>query len=154
MYLFFAKLILHQKNMDKENCRIENVISKSFSGMLFLLFLMMLTDITECGIKNDFTLLHKDPGVKGLYFISAMTIINVLLQVTVFTIRKILFRKVVFLISILYTLFFIIHQVIHLRSGEGIDIHFFLDLTHHILGILAIIYSYNWKNKKISKSYC
>jgi len=130
--------------MEKENFRIVSVISKSFSGMLFLLFFMMLTDIVECGMKDDFTLLQQDPGIKGLYFILTMTIINVMLQITVFTTRKALFRKAVFIISILYTLFFVAHQVIHLASGEGIDIHFFLDITHHILGIIAIVFSYKW----------
>jgi len=31
-----------------------------------------------------------------------------------------------------------------LKLGEGIDLHFFLDLTHHVLGITAIVYSYKW----------
>lgn len=130
--------------MDKENFKIQSIISKSFAGMLSLLFLMMLTDITECGMKNDFTLLQKDPGIKGLYFISAMTIINIILQTTIFTNKHVIFKYTVLVISVLYTLFFIAHQVIHLTSGEGIDIHFFLDLTHHILGIIAISYSYRW----------
>ena len=134
--------------MDKERVQFENIISKSFAGMLFLLFLMMLTDITGCGMKSDFTLLQKDPGVKGLYIISAMAIINVLLQVTIFVIKKAFFRKIVFLVSVCYTLFFVAHQVIHLSSGEGIDIHFFLDLTHHILGIFAVYYSYKWAKQK------
>lgn len=134
--------------MDKENFKIQIVISKSFAGMLSLLFLMMLTDITECGMKNDFALLQKDPGLKGLYFISAMTIINVILQATIFTNRKIFYRYFILGISILYTLFFVVHQVIHLASGEGIDIHFFLDLTHHVLGIIAINYSYKWIKQK------
>ena len=135
--------------MDNQNLKIVTSISKAFSGMLFLLFLMMLTDITECGMKNDFTLLLKDPGIKGLYFISTMTIINVLIQVSVFSFGNILFRYSILILSILYTLFFLAHQIIHLTAGEGIDIHFFLDITHHLLGAWAIIYSYKWTKLKI-----
>jgi hypothetical protein len=40
--------------MDTQHLKMVLNISRAFSGMLFLLFLMMLTDITECGMKNDY----------------------------------------------------------------------------------------------------
>lgn len=121
-----------------------NIIAKGWSGMLFLLFLMMITDIVECGIKNDFSFLTKDPGSKGLWFIVIMTIINVSIQILVQTFESKKFRWFVFSLTLLYTLFFIGHQVVHLVMGEGIDIHFFLDITHHLLGIWAVIFAYKW----------
>jgi hypothetical protein len=121
-----------------------NIIAKGWSGMLFLLFLMMIADIVECGIKNDFSFLTKDPGSKGLWFIVIMTIINVSIQISVQTFESKKFRWFVFSLTLLYTLFFIGHQVVHLVMGEGIDIHFFLDITHHLLGIWAVIFAYKW----------
>ena len=73
---------LGQKNV---HLQTRNIIAKGWSGMLFLLFLMMITDIIECGIKNDFRFLIKDPGTKGLCFIAIMTIINVSIQISVQT---------------------------------------------------------------------
>jgi hypothetical protein len=121
-----------------------NIISKGWSGMLFLLFLMMITDIVEGGIKNDFSILIKDPGVKGLWFIAIMTIMNVIIQILIQTLENKKFRWFVFGLTLLYTLFFVGHQVNHILSGEGIDIHFFLDITHHFLGIWATIFAFKW----------
>jgi hypothetical protein len=130
-----------------EHLQIRNIIAKSWQGMLMLLFLMMFTDIIECGMKNDFTFLIKDPGTKGLWFIAIVTIVNVITQVSIHTFESKSFRWFVFGVSILYTLFFIGHQVVHLANGEGADFHFFLDITHHILGIWASIYAYKWAKK-------
>lgn len=124
--------------------QMKNIISKGWSGMLFLLFLMMLTDIIEGGMKKDFTLLIQDPGIRGLWFIAFMTITNVCVQMAIYTFEDRNFRWFVFGLTLFYTLFFIGHQLNHILSGEGIDIHFFLDITHHAIGFWATRYAYKW----------
>jgi hypothetical protein len=121
-----------------------NIISKGWSGMLFLLFFMMLSDLVNCGMNNDFSLLTKDPGISGLWFIAIMTMVNVCVQIAIQTFDNRIFRWVVFGLTVVYTLLFVAHQAIHIAAGEGIDIHFFLDLTHHILGVWAAVFAYKW----------
>ena len=130
--------------MEVNNIKIRSVITKGWSGMLFVLLLMMITDLIECGMKNDFSLLLKDPGISGLYLIVIMAITNVIVQISVFTFENKIFKWTVFVLSMLYTLLFVAHQVDHLMAGEGIDMHFFLDITHHLLGIWTTIYAYKW----------
>lgn len=122
--------------------------------MLFLLFLMMLTDLVEFGMAGDFSPLTKDPGIAGLWFIVVMTCVNVLTQMCLQVFDARLSRWIFFYLTIIYTLTIISHQVNHLIAGESFDIHFLLDITHHILGIWASIAAYQWAKlcdrKKVS----
>jgi hypothetical protein len=136
------------KEMKNDNLKVRSIIIKGWSGMLFLLLLMMITDLVECGMKNDFTLLLRDPGISGLNFIVIMTVTNVLVQIALLTFENKKFKWFVFVLTLLYTLVFIGHQANHLIAGEGIDIHFFLDLTHHLLGIWATIFAFRWTQIK------
>lgn len=132
-------------NVQKEEyIQTRNIITKGWSGMLFLLLLMMITDIVECGMKNDFHFLIKDPGIIGLWIIVTVAIINVIIQIAVQTFEGKKFRWFVFILTLLYTLFFVGHQIKHLSMGEGMDVHFFLDIAHHLLGGWSTIFAYKW----------
>jgi hypothetical protein len=124
--------------------QFRSIISKCWNGMLLLLLFMMITDIVECGMRNDFTFLIQDPGKNGLWFIVVMTITNVCMQVSIQTFESKIFRWFVFGATLLYTLLFVLHRVIHLISGEGFDYHFYLDATHHLMGAWAAIFAFKW----------
>ncbi len=66
--------------MDIVNEKIRRVIVQGWLGMLLLLFLMIITDIVEFGMRGDFSPLNKDPGTAGLWFIVVLTCVNVLTQ--------------------------------------------------------------------------
>ena len=44
-----------------------------------------------------------------------------------------------------YTLFFLLHQVVHMAGGEGLGLHTVLDLTHHALGLVACWAAWRWR---------
>jgi len=125
-----------------------NIIIQGWSGMLFLIIFMMLTDIIECGMKTDFTLLQSDPGINGLWFIVIVASVNVLVQISIKTFDGYYFRWGIFVLTIIYTLIFVAHQCIHLANGEGFDMHFVFDVIHHTLGIWATIAAFQWVKVK------
>jgi hypothetical protein len=56
------------------------------------------------------------------------------------------FRAFVFWVTVAYTAFFILHQVVHFIGGESLGLHTPLDFTHHALGIWGC-----WSSKKWGK---
>lgn len=123
--------------------RWRDIIVQGWSGMLFLLFLMMLIDLIEFGMKGDFSALIKDPGVNGLWFIVIMTGINVIAQISMRTFDNKSFRWIMFGATAIYTMVFVGHQISHLIPGV-FDFHFVIDVVHHILGVWASIAAYRW----------
>ncbi len=106
--------------------------------------MMILTDLIEFGMRGDFSPLIKDPGIGGLWFIAAVTSVSVIVQMLLRTQDARSCRWAFFVVTVAYTSVFIAHQVIHIISGEGFDIHFLLDVTHHSLGVWASIAAYRW----------
>ncbi len=124
--------------------RLQNIIAQGWVGMLFMLILMMLADLVELGMKGDFSPLAQDPGIAGLWFIVIVSSINVMMQISVRAYEDKLCRWSIFGVTALYTFVFIVHQATHLVAGEGFDLHFILDVTHHTIGIVTSIAAYRW----------
>jgi len=124
--------------------KLKNILVQGWVGMLFLLFLMILTDLVEFGMRSDFTSLNSDPGIAGLWFIVIFSSVNVLMQISIQTFDSKGSRWVFLFITVIYTFIMIAHQLNHLVTGEGFDMHFVLDVTHHILGIGASIAAYKY----------
>jgi hypothetical protein len=121
---------------------LKRIVIQGWTGMLFLLVLMMITDLIEFGMRGDFSALAKDPGMKGLWFIAVVACINVLGQIFVLIARSKRSRWAIFLFSSIYTLTFVGHQFVHVLGGEQFDIHSVLDISHHILGACASVAAY------------
>jgi hypothetical protein len=130
--------------MPLANDKLRSIVVQGWMGMLSLLLLMMLTDLTEFGMKGDFSPLLRDPGRAGLWFIVVMVSGNVLVQMAVRTFEGGVFRRLIFGATVLYALIFVGHQVTHLAQGEGFDIHTVLDIVHHTLGVWASVAAYRW----------
>ena len=139
---------MHPQSEIPRSEKWRHIIAQAWAGMLCLLLLMMLTDLTEAGMQGDFSGLAKDPGTGGLWFIVIVAAVNVLFQVCVRAFASAAFRWAAFSASSLYTLIFLGHQATHMLMGEGFDMHAILDLTHHALGIWASIAAYRWATAK------
>jgi hypothetical protein len=133
------------KNLEN---KYQNIVVQGWVAMLFLLLTMFITDIVELAMKGDYTstsaFLSKDPGMDGLWFLAFLICFNVLVQMAIRTISCLKFRWLTLALTISYGLFFLAHQVIHLLNGEGYDIHFVIDVTHHIIAIWATCGAYKW----------
>ena len=130
--------------------KFRDIIVQGWSGMLFLLFLMMLVDINELGMKGDFSALSVDPGVGGLWFIVIMSCINVLVQLMMRNFKGKVFRWLVFGSTVIYTFLFVIHQIEHMSAGLVVDTHLIIDLVHHTLGISAAVAAFRWARSRDS----
>ena len=120
----------------------KRVISASWLGMGLLLMMMQITDLIEAGMNSDFSDFNSHLKMSGLWLISVMLMINIIVQVSIFMFNKKAFYWGVFAISIAYTVFMIYHQISHLVGGDRYDIHFNFDILHHALGFCAIYFSY------------
>ena len=120
----------------------KRIISASWLGMGLLLMMMQITDLIEAGMNSDFSDFNSHLKMSGLWLISIMLIINIIVQVSIFMYNRKAFYWGIFSVSIAYTVFMIYHQISHLAGGDRFDIHFCFDILHHALGICAIYYSY------------
>ena len=128
--------------MKKDN--IKNVIVQGYVGMLFLLIMMTISDLTVAGLSQNFDLLQNDPGTVGLWMTAVLLCINVLIQIAIRTFNGKKFRQSIYVVSIIYMLLFVGHQIFHFAAGDGITIDLMYNITHHIIGIWVIIYARKW----------
>src|SRR3989344_4122685 len=132
--------------MEKDNIR--NIIVQEYVGMLFLLIMMTVSDLTIAGLSKNLDLLQNDPGVIGLWMTAVLLCINVLIQITIRTFDGKKFRQGIYVISIIYMLLFVAHQIFHFVAGDGVTIDLIYDTTHHIIGVWVIIYAHKWAKLK------
>jgi hypothetical protein len=134
--------------MQTTEIKYQNIIIQGWVAMLLLLLTMFITDILELAMTGDYyrtsEFLLKDPGINGLWFLSCLICINVLVQMVVRVINQKKCRWFIFVLTAFYGLFFLGHQIFHLINGEGYDIHFILDTTHNIVAACALWTSYKW----------
>lgn len=132
--------------MKEENIR--GVIVQGYVGMLFLLVMMTVSDLTVAGLSKNLDLLQNDPGTAGLWMTAILLCINILIQIAIRTFDGKKFRQSVYLASIIYVLLFVAHQIFHFAAGDGITIDLMYDLTHHVIGIWVIVYARKWAKLK------
>ncbi len=128
--------------MKEENIR--SVIVQGYIGMLFLLVMMTVSDLTAAGLSKNLDLLQNDPGTIGLWMTAILLCINILIQIAIRTFDGRKFRQSIYVISVIYMLLFVAHQIFHFAAGDRITIDLMYDITHHIIGIWVIIYASKW----------
>ena len=131
-------------SMKQESEKLRRIVVQGWLGMLLLLIIMIIADLIEFGMKGDFSPLINDPGIVGLWFIAVISCVSVLTQMFLRTYDAYSCRWAFFYMTFAYTSIFITHQLYHLVAGAGFNIHFLLDVTHHILGVWATIAAYRW----------
>lgn len=132
------------------NQKVRSIISTAWLGMALLSIMMQITDLLEAGLGQDFSF-TEHLGMSGIWSISILLCINLVVQVSVQTFEGKGFRWGIFIVTIVYTLNMIVHQVTHIMGGDRFDIHFVFDTLHHVLGIWAIIYAYKWARMELNK---
>lgn len=126
-------------------------VVQGWSVMLALLLTMFITDLIEFSMRGEYqelsALLLKDPGMDGLWLLSALICLNVIAQMFIRSVHLRGCRWRVFWFTAGYVVFFVIHQAAHPLKGDGFDIHFLLETTHHIVGIWAAWTAYKWARR-------
>src|SRR3989344_1336457 len=124
--------------------KLKSIIVQGYVGMLFLLIMMTVSDLTIAGLSQNFDLLQNDPGTAGLWMTAVILCINVLIQIAIRTFDGKKFRQGIYVVSIIYVLLFVAHQIFHFAAGDGVTIDLMYDITHHILGVWVIVYARKW----------
>lgn len=127
------------------------LLSTAWAGMLAVLIAMLLVDTLRHAMAGRYTeltaTLAHDPGVLGLRVLVVMLCFNTLVQVGVHLFSGRAWRTAVLVVTVLYVLFFLAHQVVHVAGGEGLGLHTVLDLTHHTLGVAACWAAWRWRQR-------
>nr|VFK17271.1 MAG: hypothetical protein BECKLFY1418C_GA0070996_10306 [Candidatus Kentron sp. LFY] len=131
-------------NILSNNCPWRSSLVQGWTGMLLLELAMLIIGFAGYAITGDFSPLAIDPGRQGLWMLSTMFCINVLVQMFVRIVDTGPFRWFIFGLTLVYTLFFIAHQLDHLLRGERLDVNMLFDMTHHVVGIVTIWCAYRW----------
>lgn len=131
-----------------KNPNFKTIIIQAWSGMLVVLIAMLLLDplryLMQGQIQELAKVLIHDPGVVGLQVLITMLAFNILFQLALQIANGKKFRLFTLVISCLYGLFFLLHNLIHFVGGEPLGLQTVLDFTHHILAFTACIYSWKW----------
>ena len=107
------------------------IIATSWGGMLALLLAMLMLSPLQYAMNGQYEALTKvlreDPSPLGLQVLIVMLCLNALVQVTVHA-RSCRTAKVsVFILSVLYGLFFLAHNIVHMIGGEPLGLQSVLD---------------------------
>lgn len=126
----------------------QGLVAQGWAGMLLLLLTMFITDLVEFSMRGEYrelsALLSQDPGASGLWVLTVLICLNVTGQMAIRSVHRHGCRWRVFWCTVTYAGFFVAHQAVHLWKGDGFDLHFLLDLTHHIVGGWAAWAAYMW----------
>lgn len=132
--------------MDQTNHRA--VVASAWAGMLAVLIVMLLLEPLRFAMKGEYAVLSErlraDPGRSGLAALVVLICLNVLVQVVVQARACRLAKVAVLVSSVLYGLFFLGHNIVHLMGGEPLGLQSLLDGTHHVLAAFAIWASWRW----------
>ncbi len=125
------------------------VVATSWGGMLVLLIAMLILEPLRYAMNGQYealtSLLRKDPGQAGLQVLVLLLCLNAIVQVTVHA-RECRVAKVsILVLSLLYGLFFLAHNIAHFLGGEALGLQSVLDLTHHALASFAIWGAWRWQ---------
>ena len=125
------------------------VIPTSWSGMLAVLLAMLMLSPLQYAMNGQYEaltlVLRDDPSSLGLQVLIVLLCLNAIVQVTVHA-RSCRTAKVcVLVLSVLYGLFFLAHNIVHMVGGEPLGLQSVLDFTHHVLAGLAIWGAWLWQ---------
>jgi hypothetical protein len=127
------------------------VIATSWGGMLVILLAMLILEPLRYAMSGQYetltSLLRTDPGPLGLQVLIALLCLNALVQVTVHAFSCRAAKMSVLVLSVLYGLFFLAHNVVHFLGGEALGLQSLLDFTHHGLAVFAIWGAWHWQSE-------
>lgn len=128
------------------------LVATAWGGMLAVLLAMLMLEPLRHAMSGDAagltTLLQHDPGPTGLSVLVVMLCLNALVQVLVQARTCRTAKNAVLLLSVLYGLFFVAHNVIHFAGGEALGLQSVLDGTHHVLAACAIWGAWQWRAER------
>jgi len=117
--------------------------------MLAVLLAMLMLSPLQYAMNGQYEaltlVLRNDPSPLGLQVLIVLLCLNAIVQVTVHA-RSCRTAKVcVLVLSVLYGLFFVAHNIVHMVGGEPLGLQSVLDFTHHALAGFAIWGAWRWQ---------
>ena len=112
--------------------------------LLAMLMLEPLRQMMAGTYEQLSTTLRNDPGQLGLKVLIALVCSNAVVQVSVQSLSCRTSKVAILAVSVLYGLFFLVHNLVHFAGGEGLGLQTLLDATHHVLAVAAVWGAWRW----------
>jgi hypothetical protein len=125
-----------------------------FIGWIVLLqavVVMYVVTFLRAMIDNDFTDFIRHPGHGGANLMIVVMTIYLFIPVLVKIADWVIFRWVIFGVSIFFFLFFVAHQLTHMiMDGIPLNMAHLVDFAHHIIALWVIYSAFKWARSRES----
>ena len=133
--------------MNKTNRNLSAIVAQGWT-MMFIVFIANMTiDMTKCAVLANCPVWASHIGIGGVKFITVIMVIYAVMPMLIRSISAQWLKYFVVAMSVFITLFYVAHELTHLKDKE-FGIYHALDICHHLLGIWVIVAASQWARQK------
>jgi hypothetical protein len=124
---------------------IRDRIAQGWTAMLFCLICNQMNALQKDAVINNFSEWATEPGIKGIYILSGIFIIHILMPLFIRSFDGVFFRKIAVACALLLGVVPLAHQIVHafLETRPPSWILIF-EFVHHAVALWVLVQSVKW----------
>jgi hypothetical protein len=124
---------------------IRDRIAQGWTAMLFCLICNQLNVLQRDAVFNNFTGWAIEPNIKGIYFLSGIFTMHIVMPLLVRNFDGFLFRKVAVACAVVLGVFPLAHQIIHaFTETRPLTLIYIFEFVHHAIALWVLVQSVKW----------
>ncbi len=128
-----------------EDSLIRDRIAQGWTAMLFCLICNQLNVLQRDAVLNDFSGWVVEPNLKGIYFLSGIFTLHILMPLLIRNFDGALFRKIAVGCALVLGVFPLIHQIIHaFTETRPLTLIYVFEFVHHAVALWVLVQSVKW----------
>jgi hypothetical protein len=109
----------------------------------------IVLDMARCSVQGECAVWTKHLGMIGVSMVTVIMGLYAVMPLLIRTFSHPVFKVAVSAITVFITLFYIAHELTHLRAGDKpFGVFHTLDIIHHGIAIWMIVVSVMWVRQK------
>jgi hypothetical protein len=154
--IFFKKTIHHQRTkmspIHSQDSLIRDRIAQGWTAMLFCLMCNQINILQRDAVLNNFSDWAPETGMKGIYFLSGIFTIHIIMPLLVRSFDGAFFRKVAVVCAVILGLFPLVHQVVHaFMATRPLTWVYVFEFVHHGIALWVLVQSVKWMRSSASR---
>jgi hypothetical protein len=134
-----------------EDGQIRDRIAQGWTAMLFCLICNQLNALQRDAVLNDFTQWAAEPGTRGIYVLSGIFTIHILMPLFIRSFEGRVFRKIAVACALLLGVVPLVHQIIHaFLSTRPPSWILIFEFVHHAVALWVLMQSVRWMRLRTS----
>lgn len=129
---------MHTKEYQQQK---QMIVASGWMVLLVLKLVLLVSQLLQAAIGNDFSALAQQPGPQGLIGISVMLCVHAQMSVLTRLIGKTWFRWLNVGLLALVTLFMLAHQQQSPGESQAATI---ISVAHHVIGVIITVQAVLW----------